>query len=338
MTRGLVAGSIALLGALALPLLVTDPFLVHTMIIVLMYAVLASSLNLVVGYVGQLSLAHAAFLGIGAYWSAIMTVEYAVDVWVAMATAGVVAALAGLVIGAITLRLEGHYFVLITLAFAEVLRLVALNWVEVTRGPLGFPNIPAPSIRLGALSVDFGSKVHFYYVILGVLLACLYVIYRFVHSNMGRAAVAIRENRQLAQSVGINPFRYALLAFVIGAFFAGCAGAFYAHYITYVGPEVFGFAFTVSMLIMIVVGGKATITGPLVGAAIIAVLLEELRFAKEIRLSIFGLLLMLCVLFFPNGLVRIGAARRLRRAAGSSATGDASGRVADEVAPTERRV
>jgi len=292
--------------AFVLPLVVKDPFLTHIMIVVLLYAVLASSLNLIVGYIGQLSLAHAAFLGIGAYWSTILTIDYGWNIWVAMASAGVAAALAGVVIGAITLRLEGHYFVLITLAFAEVLRLVALNWVEVTRGPLGFPNVPAPSLNLfGLARFDFSDKAHFYYLILGLVAVNLYVSYRFVQSNMGRAAVAIRENRQLAQSVGINPFRYALLAFVIGAFFAGLSGAFYAHYITYVGPDVFGFAFTVTMLIMIIVGGKATIVGPVLGAAIIAVLLEELRFAKEVRLSIFGILLILCVLFFRNGLVRI---------------------------------
>lgn len=306
MTRNAVWVVVAALLALALPLAVKDPFLLHIMIVVLLYTVLASSLNLIVGYIGQLSLAHAAFLGIGAYWSTILTVDFGWNVWVAMATSGIAAALAGVVIGAITLRLEGHYFVLITLAFAEVLRLVALNWVEVTRGPLGFPNIPAPSLDLfGLARFDFGSKIHFYYLILGVVAVNLYVTYRFVHSNMGRAAVAIRENRQLAQSVGINPFRYALMAFVIGAFFAGLSGAFYAHYITYVGPEVFGFAFTVTMLIMIIVGGKATIAGPVIGAVIISVLLEELRFAKEIRLSLFGILLILSVLFFPNGLVRI---------------------------------
>ncbi len=306
MTKNTAAAVAVTVAALVLPLLVRDPFLTHIMIIVLLYAVLASSLNLIVGYIGQLSLAHAAFLGIGAYWSTILTIDYGWNVWVAMATSGIAAALASVVIGAITLRLEGHYFVLITLAFAEVLRLVALNWVEVTRGPMGFPNVPAPSLNFfGLARFDFSDKAHFYYLILGLLAVNLYVTYRFVHSNMGRAAVAIRENRQLAQSVGVNPFRYALLAFVIGAFFAGLSGAFYAHYITYVGPEVFGFAFTVTMLIMIIVGGKATLVGPVLGATIIAVLLEELRFAKEIRLSIFGILLILSVLFFPNGLVRI---------------------------------
>jgi branched-chain amino acid transport system permease protein len=306
MKAGILATLAATAIALVLPLVVRDPFLVHIMIIVLLYAVLASSLNLIVGYIGQLSLAHAAFLGIGAYWSTILTIDYGWNIWLAMATSGIAAAVAGVVIGVITLRLEGHYFVLITLAFAEVLRLVALNWVEVTRGPLGFPNVPAPSLNFfGLARFDFSSKQHFYYLILAVLAVNLYVTYRFVHSNMGRAAVAIRENRQLAQSVGINPFRYSLLAFVIGAFFAGLSGSFYAHYITYVGPEVFGFAFTVTMLIMIIVGGKATIVGPVIGAAIISVLLEELRFAKEMRLSLFGILLMLCVLFFPNGLVRI---------------------------------
>lgn len=299
--------------ALVLPVILSDQFLLHILIMVLLYAVLATSLNLIVGYIGELSLGHAAFLGLGAYCSTILTVDFGAPVLPAMLCAGLAAAVGGLVIGYITLRLEGHYFVLITLAFAEVLRLIALNWHEVTRGPLGFPNIPAPKLAVGGLMFDFSTKAQFYYLALVILVFTLWITYQFVNSNMGRAAIAIRENRRLAQSVGINPFHYAMAAFVIGAFFAGLSGAFYAHYITYVGPEVFGFSFTVTMLIMIVVGGRGTIVGPVLGAAIIAILLEELRFAQEIRLSIFGILLVLCVLFFPDGLVRLPDILRRRR-------------------------
>jgi branched-chain amino acid transport system permease protein len=279
-------------------------YFMHLMIMVLFYVVLASSLNIVVGYIGQLSLGHAAFFGIGAYASAMLTVDAGLSVWWGMAAAGVAAAFAGFVIGYITLRLEGHYFVLITLAFAEVLRLVVVNWEEVTRGPLGFPNIPRPSIDIGGLvHLDFSSKAHYYYVALALVVVTLWVKRRFVYSNLGRASVAIRENPRLAQSVGIDPFFYSMVAFVLGAFFAGLAGSFYAHYISYVGPDVYGFGFMVTMLIMIAVGGRGTIVGPVLGAAIITVVIEELRFAREIRLSLFGILLMLSILFFPKGLV-----------------------------------
>ncbi|MBM3487365.1 MAG: branched-chain amino acid ABC transporter permease [Alphaproteobacteria bacterium] len=295
-----------LAAAIALPLVFRGEYFMHLMIMVLFYTVLASSLNIVTGYIGQLSLGHAAFFGIGCYAAAMLTLDAGWSVWTAMIIAGLAAAVAGFVIGYITLRLDGHYFVLITLAFAEVLRLVVINWEEVTRGPLGFPNIPRPSIVLGGeVMVDFSSKTHFYYVALVLVVITLWAKHRFVYSAMGRASVAIRENPRLAQSVGIDPFYYSMVAFVLGAFFAGLSGWFYAHYISYVGPDVYGFGFMVTMLIMIAVGGRGTIVGPVIGAAIITIVVEELRFAREIRLSLFGLLLMLSILFFPRGLVSV---------------------------------
>lgn len=302
---GNTARNLALLAAaLALPLVAPNEYFLHIMIMVLFYTILASSLNIIVGYVGQLSLGHAAFLGLGCYTSAMLTVDAGVNVWVAMAAAGVVATIAGFIIGFITLRLDGHYFVLITLSFAEVLRLVVSNWEEVTRGPLGFPGIPRPSIVIGDLvNIDFSSKAHFYYLALAMVVLTLWVKYRFVYSNLGRASMAIRENPRLAQSIGINPFFYSIVAFVLGAFFAGIAGSFYAHYISYVGPDEFGFGFMVTMLIIIAVGGRGTIVGPVLGAVVITYVVEALRDAQEIRLSVFGLLLMLSILFFPKGLV-----------------------------------
>lgn len=300
--------------ALVLPLVIPNEFFLHVMIMVFFYGILASSLNLTVGYVGELPLGHAAFLGIGAYTSAILSTTFHVPFWICLPLAGVIAAIFGLAIGAITLRLEGHYFVLITLSFTEVMRLIVLNWVEVTRGPLGFSNIPVPTIDLGADHVfQFGSKLWFYYLGLALLVGTTLCVFRFARSAYGAAAVAIRENRRLAKSVGINPFRYALGTFVAGAFFAGLAGSFYAHYISFVGPEVFGFSFMVTMLMMVALGGKGTVLGPVLGAVVIGLALEYLRFINEIRLSVFGLLLIVVVIFLPNGIT--GLLLRRRKAA-----------------------
>lgn len=300
-----------LICALALPLVLPDQFLMHVMIMVFFYGILASSLNLTVGYVGELPLGHAAFLGIGAYTSAILSSQFQVPFWICLPLAGVIASAFGLVIGAITLRLEGHYFVLITLAFTEVMRLIVLNWVEVTRGPLGFSNIPAPVIGLGdSLSYTFNSKFSYYYFGLILLVLTVLCVMRFARSSYGMAAIAIRENRRLAKSVGINPFRYALGTFVAGAFFAGIAGSFYAHYISFVGPEVFGFSFMVTMLMIVALGGKGTVLGPIIGALVIGLALEYLRFINEARLSVFGLLLIVVVLFMPNGIIGLLFRRR----------------------------
>jgi branched-chain amino acid transport system permease protein len=301
-----------LLAAAAMPLFLHDQYLLHIGILVLFYLVLGTSLNLVLGYVGEFSLGHTAFLGIGAYAAALLSLRLQLPMWATVPLAGLIAALFGLAIGAITLRLQGPYFVIVTLAFAEVLRLIAANWIGFTNGPMGLSGVPQPALLADASNL-FG-KQFYYYGALALSACALYLAYRFVYSNAGRAAVAVRENRYVAQSVGIRPFGYALQAFVLGAFLAGLAGGFYAHYISFVGPEVFAFSFMVTMIIMVLVGGKGTLVGPLVGAILVTVLEEYLREAKELRLSIFGLIVMAIVLFLPRGLMGFLAARRERRA------------------------
>src|SRR5262249_32460225 len=152
-----------------------------------------------------------------------------------------------------------------------------------------------------------------YYVVLVLAALSLYLCYRFVYSNIGRGAISVRENRYVAQSIGVDPFGAALLAFVLGAFLAGLAGGFYAHYISFVGPEVFQFGFTASMIIMVLIGGKGTLIGPIAGAVIVTGLEEYLRQAQQLRLTLFGLIVILVVLFLPRGLASLMDLRRERR-------------------------
>jgi len=296
-----IIGAFLLLAAIA-PAFIGNEFLIHVLIMIFFYAVLASSLNLIVGFVGELSLGHAAFLGIGAYTSAILSTQYGVPPLLCLFIAGLLAALAGIVIGAITLQLEGAFFVLITLAFAETMRLIVSNWIEFTRGPLGFSNIPAPHFSLFWIVFDFSSRVQFYYLALIILALTLLAVTAFAQSTFRVGSVAVRENRRLAKAVGIDPFAQALITFVAGAFFAGMAGAFYANYISFVGPEVFGFSFTVTMLMMVILGGRGTVLGPVLGAVAVGLSLEYLRFINEVRLSVFGLLLIVASIFLPNGI------------------------------------
>lgn len=303
---------LALMALAALvPLLVRDQYVLHIAIMVLFYAVLATSLNLVVGYVGEFSLGHTAFLGTGAYAAAILSTTYGWPIWATIPVAGLLAAVMGVIIGGITLRLQGPFFVIVTLSFSEVLRLVADNWIALTNGPMGIAGVPQP-----ALLADVGNlgAKQFYYVAAWLLLAlALYLSFRFVNSNAGRAAVAVRENRYVAQSIGIRPLTYSMLALVLGAFLSGMAGGFYAHYISFVGPEVFRFAFMVSMIIMVLIGGKGTLVGPLIGALLVTFLEEYLREAKELRLSLFGLAVIAIVLFLPRGLMGFITQRRETR-------------------------
>lgn len=305
----LFIGIAAVLGGL-----VTDQYLIHIGILILFYATLGISLNMVVGYVGEFSLGHTAFLGIGAYTAAILASRFGVPMWMTVPLAGIISAVFGYLIGAVTLRLQGPFFVIVTLAFAEVLRLVADNWVWLTNGPMGIAGVPQPALMASASNL--GAKQAYFYIALAIFAFAMFVAYRFVYSNAGRAAVAIRENRYVAQSVGIRPFTYAMLAFVLGALLAGLAGGFYAHYISFVGSEVFKFSFMITMIIVVLVGGKGTLVGPVVGAVLITLLEEYLREAKELRMSVFGVIVMLIVLFLPNGLMGFLHQRRERYQAG----------------------
>lgn len=292
---------IALAVALVAPLVVQSDYAVHIGVNIMFSVMLATSFNLIVGYVGEFPLGHTAFFGIGAYAAALLSVDLGLPFYVTVVAAAIVAALAGLLIGAVTLRLRGPFFVIVTLCFAEVLRLIANNWIDLTNGPMGISGIAKPTWASGGDILQ--QKLAFYYV--GILIAALslFISYRFVYSNVGRAAIAVRENRFVAQSVGIWPFYFGLVTFVLAAAISGLAGGFYAHYFTFVGPEVFGFSFMISMIIMVLAGGKGTLVGPVVGAVIVVVLEEYLRDFKELRFSIFGLMVIGVVIFLPRGLM-----------------------------------
>jgi branched-chain amino acid transport system permease protein len=290
-----------LVAALVAPLLFGNQYALHIGVLIMFSVMLATSFNLIVGYVGEFPLGHTAFLGVGAYTVALLSTRLALPFHVAVLVAPFVAALFGLVIGAITLRLRGPFFVIVTLCFAEVLRLIANNWIDLTNGPMGISGIEKPAWAVAGGPLQ--QKMAYYYV--GVLLAAvsLFVSYRFVYSNIGRAAVAVRENRFVAQSIGVSPFYLGLVTFVLAAGIAGLAGGFYANYVSFVGPEVFGFSFMISMIIMVLAGGKGTLIGPVIGAIMVVLLEEYLRDLKELRFSIFGLMVMAVVLFLPRGIM-----------------------------------
>jgi branched-chain amino acid transport system permease protein len=308
-----------LVAALLAPLVVLNQYALHVGILIMFSVMLATSFNLLAGYVGEFPLGHTAFFGVGAYTVALFSTRLATPFHVAELAAPFVASLFGLVIGAITLRLRGPFFVIVTLCFAEVLRLIANNWIGLTNGPMGISGIEKPSWAPAGDVLH--QKMAYYYVAVLLAAVSLFVSYRFVYSNIGRAAIAVRENRLVAQSIGISPFRLALVTFVLAAGIAGLAGGFYASYVSFVGPEVFGFSFMISMIIMVLAGGKGTLVGPVVGALIVVLLEEYLRDFKELRFSIFGLIVMAVVLFLPRGIMGFIVGRH--ETYPSRATGDA---------------
>jgi branched-chain amino acid transport system permease protein len=331
--RNLLLAMVAL--AALLPLAFHGEYALHIGIMVMFSVMLATSFNLIVGYVGEFPLGHTAFFGIGAYSAALLSVRLGLPIYVTIPLAGIVAAISGLAIGAVTLRLRGPFFVIVTLCFAEVLRLVASNWIYLTNGPMGVSGIAKPAAIAAATGAQ--QKLWFYYAGLALGAASLLVSYRFVYSNIGRAAVAVRENRFVAQSIGIWPFYLGLVTFVLAAAIGGIAGGFYAHYITYVGPEVFGFSFMITMIIMVLAGGKGTLTGPVVGAVIVVFLQEYLRDFKDLRFSIFGLVVVGVVIFMPRGLMGFVGRRHetyRRIANGQAADGEHKREKLNELSPT----
>jgi len=296
-----VGGGLLALSALTLPLWLPSAYHLHVAIMAGIFGVLALSLNLLLGYTGQLSLGHAAFFGIGAYTSALLTVTLEWSFWPALAAAIALAGAAGWFIGRLSLKLRGAYFVLVTISFAGVISLVSVNWIELTNGPLGLPGVPAP--ELGPWSLR--TKTAYYYLVLAAVAVSYVVSRRLVGSRIGRAFVALRENEALAESIGVDVTHYLVLAAVVSAAMAGLGGSLYAHYTRFVSPEVFLFSYTVTMVIMVVAGGKGTLAGPLVGAVLFTALPEALRAATswQWQMLAYGVLLILLVVFMPRGIV-----------------------------------
>jgi branched-chain amino acid transport system permease protein len=313
--------TIAWLAFLAsIPLWLWDLYVLHVLVITGIFIIAAMSLNLLLGYTGQLSLGHVAFFGIGAYTSSLVSLGFEVHllpdwlvslepkpVWLGMLCGVLVAGMCGWAIGRISFKVRGAYFVIVTVSFAEVVRLVALNWVELTQGPMALNNIPP--LRLGIpdlFELSFLRKPANYYLVLAVAVVSYVLIRRLVYSRAGRAMIALRENEPLAASVGVDVTQYLVLATVVSAAIAGAAGALYAHYVRIVDPDVFLFIYTVTMVIMVVSGGKGTLAGPIVGGIIFGLLPEILRgfeIQPEVQWVIYGVLMILVVFFLPEGIV-----------------------------------
>ncbi|MEW6275182.1 MAG: branched-chain amino acid ABC transporter permease [Bacillota bacterium] len=302
---------------LILPVIISDPYYHSVLVTTAIFVILALSMDIIVGYIGELSLGHAAFFGLGAYVSAILTKNLHYSFWAGFLAAIVIAGAAGYIIGFITLRLKGAYFAIVTLAFAEILRLVASNWINLTRGPMGIPGIPFPKLFGWELS---SGLVYFYLVLFFVLLSVILII-RLVNSPAGRAFLAAREHEDLARSVGINTYQFKVLGFTIATMMAAAAGSLYAHFFRFVGPDLLGIYYTSTPLLMVFIGGRASIAGPLVGAVIFSVLPEFLRMAGSLRMVIFALVLIVSVIFMPQGIIRaLGNLRRRKKEDGLTQT------------------
>jgi branched-chain amino acid transport system permease protein len=317
---------IAFAVAGVLPVLI-GPYFMRLVIFSLIYALLALSLNLTLGFRGELSLGHQTFFGVGAYAAAILATSCEWPLLVLLPIAAICAAIAAFAIGLVALRMRGPYFAIVTLSFGVIAQILAVNLVDLTNGPMGISDIGAKPASFLGFAVSWRNEVICYGMLVVLVFLAGLVTFALRESKFGRAWRALRDHEDLAAAIGIPDFRMDLLALVVSAAIAGVAGAVYAFYTSVVAPDdVFSFSIVIAMLIPVVLGGRGTIMGPIIGAFIYTFAPEYLRIAQDWRLPIFGLLLVLLVILAPEGLVVLAmqAPARLRSAFRAAAHADAA--------------
>lgn len=317
-----VASIVAASLLYAMPALASgEPYVLHLLALTCLYAIPAIGLNLMLGYTGLVSLSHMAFAGIGAYTAAVLMVDAKIAFWGALAAGTLAAGLAGAAIGVICLRFRSHFFMIVTLAFGLLLFSVMNNWDAVTRGAAGFPGIPRPApIALGGYSLSFAPLANIYRLALTAVLAAFALQWLLVRSDFGKMLVAIRQDEKLAAFKGVNVMLYKTAIFAIGSAVAGFGGVFHVSFLRAASPDSFNLAESINTVLIVIVGGAGYLLGPVLGAFVFVAVPEYLRVASELRLVIFGVLLVLITLFAPSGLAGLAASlwRTLRRAKAGS--------------------
>jgi branched-chain amino acid transport system permease protein len=265
---------------------------IHTLLVV--------GLNLLLGYAGQISLGHAAFFGLGAYTSGILTATCGVDPWLALVAGLAVSGLAAFLIGIPALKLRGYYLAMATLGFGIIVYIILNEAGSLTGGPSGLSGIPSLSLA----GFAFNTPRRLYVLIWIILGLILYISANLVNSRTGRAIRALHASEAAAESLGVDTFRLKLKIFVWSALYASLAGSLYAHALNFIAPSSFGFMFSVKLVTMVVLGGMASIWGSLLGAGALTALPEVLTIFHDFEVVIFGAILMVVMIFLPRGLVR----------------------------------
>ncbi len=318
---------VLLLAALGLPYLLGEEYYVHIAVKIAIWCIAVLGLGILAGFTGQISVAQASFLGIGAYASSLLALKAGFPFWACIISAGAISSLVGVLIGYPFLRLRGHYFAISTLAFCILMGHIFSNWVFLTAGPAGVTmgpgqvsGIPGASLTVPFFGdLQFDTKTSYYYLVLFFLLLAIYVMDRLLRSTAGRAFVAMREDEDLSRAVGIDPTKYKLFAFFLSAFFAGISGSLYAHYVHFLSADSFNFLESFFILMAVIMGGKDSIPGLILGAIFINLLPEFLSFPaaatmiSALSMAILAVILVVIIIFLPGGLVDIGKLFRSKK-------------------------
>lgn len=295
---------------LALPQVIPNDYVLRIVIAVIIDIPLALSQNLITGFTGLLTLGQAAFYGIGAYTSAILVMKLGAPWLLALLAAGLLACIFGILLGFPCLRVGSDYLTLMTIGFGEIFHIVVLNWMALTRGPMGLPGVPAPSIG----PITFSSSESKYYLYLLIAASCYLFMHRLTKSHVGRALIAIREDETAASAMGINTSRYKLLAFAFGTLWAGVSGSMLAHFLSFVGPMTFTLNESLFHMQMAILGGLGSLPGSVLGAAILVSLPQIFQPLYEYRMLLNGALMVVLMGWRPQGIM--GTSAMARAAAG----------------------
>jgi branched-chain amino acid transport system permease protein len=278
--------------------LVAGGYVTHVMVLVCTYVMLSSSLNIIIGLNGRTCFAHTAFAIIGGYTCALTQLRLGVGYWVSLVLACVVTMTCGIVLGFPATRTRGPYLSLVTLGFAEIVRQITINAMNLTRGPLGIPGLPRPTV-----GGHMFSQYEMYVTCLLFAGLTIIVCKRIIHSRFGRAVMAVREDEIAAQAFGIDVAGTTVTAFALTAAFAGLGGALSATYLRLISPDSYTFADMFVMVCMVILGGAGTVSGPVLGAIVLGSIPEMLRFLDEYRMLVFGALLVAGIRWWPNGVI-----------------------------------
>ncbi|RWU07292.1 high-affinity branched-chain amino acid ABC transporter permease LivM [Pseudodesulfovibrio sp. S3] len=300
---GLKYAALGLIGLIAVLFpQVVDLYQTNIMISCLVYIVLGLGLNIVVGLAGLLDLGYVAFYAIGAYAYALCNMHWDIGFWYMLPVGAILGAILGILLGFPVLRLRGDYLAIVTLGFGEIIRLILENWGDVTMGPSGISSIARPGlfgVKLGVIA----STEYMYYIMIGLLIFTIFSVNRLQNSRIGRAWLALREDEIACQAMGIDKVKTKLMAFALGATWAGMAGVVFAAKTTFINPASFTFWESAIILSIVVIGGMGSIRGVIAGAIILVLLPEYLRDFAEFRMLLFGAIMVLVMVFRPQGLI-----------------------------------
>ncbi len=301
--------AVAAVVALGLPRLMPADYALHLATIIGINTIVVLGLNLLMGYAGQVSLGQAAFVGIGAYASAVLTTKSGISPWLALPAGVSISALTAAIVGVPLLKLRGHYLAMGTLGFGMIVHIVMVQWEKLTAGTVGIMSVPP--LAIGGLSFD--SAPSMYYLVAAFVVLSIALASNIVDSRVGRAMRAVHGSEVAAETSGVDTSRYKLQVFILSGAMAGLAGSLYAHHTSYVHPDSFGFAYSIQLVVMAVLGGMSSIWGAVFGAAAVTIVAEQLRQFQEFSTILYGGVLILIAIFMPAGIWRgaVDLARRL---------------------------